>query len=117
MAAIDLKNINSYIIGTNLSTTINHFGNNLIRKEYNNLGLKVTSSTKLFMYNDEYKCHSFNKLTINEYFKTLNDIKKYDHELFRPDEYVTFKIEDYQNNYDPQLARAIEYLKEKNLKR
>lgn len=108
-AIVDLKRIGSIIIGTSISTILNCFGN-VTRNNIDNYALVI--SYKYFYY-DESSISMIGIETKDDFLKFKNDLsnKKYfEPQIFKPDYYVENSIEDYINNIDPYLDKAIEIL-------
>lgn len=108
MAFVNLKKIGSYTIGTDISTSLNAFGNvpgGLILEE---IGISVKRSSTYWYYDDKLNCKGFYKETFKEYFNNkkelLNPI------ILHPDEYVYMSVNDIINNNDKQLKQAIKYI-------
>ena len=116
MAVVDLEKIGSYFIGTPVATTLSAFGNNTRKKRLEQLGLRVSASTKFFLYNEKQNRSSFDKTTFAKKFPTLENFMKIDPQIFQPDELIYQTIEDLKSKNDSQLNRAIEYLLQKDKK-
>lgn len=110
MACIDLFKIGSYFIGTNISTTLNAFGNNPRQLILNDLGLKVSRSTKYFYYDDNLNCHSYDKSNFVATFKNREYFSSLDPLIFKPDKLVYRTLEDYKTGADVQMQAALDYL-------
>lgn len=112
MALIELKKIGSYIIGTNICTSLNAFGN--VPGEYfiDELGLKVKKSSTYWYYDANLNCKGFRKGEFEEYFKDNKNLLE--PIIFEPDQYVYMTIDDTINNNDSQLNAAIEYIKNRS---
>ena len=108
-AIVDLKSIGSIFVGTNIGTTLNHFGD-VKRIKLDNYILPI--STKYFYYDD--KTISMKEIdNKNDFIHFKNDSNNqmyFEPQIFKPDYYVESSIEDYQNNRDRQLELAIELL-------
>lgn len=104
-AVIDLKNIGSKIIGTEIGTTLNCFGNT----PRTNLGkFFLTASEKYFYYDEkDSKIKGIESKEEFEKFKNNPDNNKFfEPQVFKPDYYVENTIEDYKYGYDRQLDSA-----------
>lgn len=111
MACVDLLKIGSIFVGNNISTTLSAFGENesLILKDLN---MEVNRSTKFFYYDDELKCHSFNKQTFNKRFKTKEYFKTCDLKKLNINYQVFKSLKDYIDESDAQLSLALDLVKE-----
>lgn len=111
LACLELKELGSYFIGTEIGTTINVFG--WVPKPFimENIGLRVIKSVCYLLFKDEYHCTFLNKNTFNNYFKSVEDFNKLNRRVFMPDLYVEKSLEDYINGRDAQLEAALECLK------
>ena len=110
MAMIDLKKIGSYIIGTNVGTSLNYFGETPCKLDLNDLGLSIKRSNRYWFYDNDLNCRGFTKEEFENYFKDKRELLE--PIILTPDEYVKLSIEDVINNNDLQLNRAIDYIKE-----
>lgn len=108
MAFVELKKIGSYSIGTNISTSLNAFGNVPGQLDIEDMGLKVKRSSTYWYYDDNLKCHGFKKGEFEEYFKNRKDLLE--PLIVGPDEYVYMSVNDIINGRDPQLDRAIMHI-------
>lgn len=109
MALIDLKNIGAYSIGTDISTSLNAFGNVPCSYNIPDLDLYVKRSCSYWMYDKNYRCKGYTKDDFTSYFKKRRDLLE--PILLHPDEYVDLTIEDIINNNDVQLRAALNYFK------
>lgn len=109
-ALIDLKNIGSKFIGTEIGTTLNCFGN-VSRQTISKYILPV--AYKYFYYDEITK--SIKQIKEKDKFiKFKNNTENYvyfEPQIFRPDYYVDNTIEDYKNGYDRQLDAALMSMK------
>jgi hypothetical protein len=112
MALVDLKNIGSYIIGTNISTSLNAFGNIPGQLDLDDIGFIVKRSNTYWYYDKNLKCQGYQKTEFEDYFKDKKELLE--PIILEPDEYICTTIDDIINNKDPQLNRAINYIKEKH---
>lgn len=110
MACVNLSKIGSYFIGTNISTTLNAFGNNPKQLDIDEYDFRVSRSTKYFQYDSELKCQSYNKTTFKNSFKSPEYFNSLDPLKFQPNELVYKSLDDYINGTDSQLDAAIHYL-------
>lgn len=109
-ALIDLKNIGSKFIGTEIGTTLNCFGN-VSRQTIFKYTLPV--AYKYFYYDEITKSIKQIKEK-DEFVKFKNNPENYiyfEPQIFRPDYYVDNTIEDYKNGYDRQLDAALMFIK------
>lgn len=104
MAYVDLKRIGAYSVGTDISTSLNCFGNVPGPLEMNDLGLVVQRSSTYWLYND-LNCKGYNKDSFAEYFKTRKELLE--PVLLHPDCYVYLSVDDIINNKDVQLEKAL----------
>ena len=109
MMLVDLKKIGSYVIGTNISTSLNAFGNVPGGLEVEKLDLIVKRSNTYWYYDENLRCQGFTKDNFSSYFKDKKELLK--PKVIEPDEYVYNTVDDIINNKDSQLERAIEYIK------
>ena len=109
MMLVDLKKIGSYVIGTNISTSLNAFGNVPGGLEVEKLDLIVKRSNTYWYYDENLKCQGFTKDNFYSYFKDKKELLK--PKVIEPDEYVYNTVDDIISNKDSQLERAIEYIK------
>ena len=114
-AIVDLKNIGSRFVGTEIGTTFNSFGN-IVRRELDNF--LVTISTKYFYYNDEESLiHGLESKEELKEFKSHDENKKYFiPQEFEPSYYVENNLDDYKEHIDRMHERAKELLSS-NVKR
>ena len=110
MAFVDLKELGSHSIGTCISTSLNCFGENARHKNYEELGLAATGSSRYFYYDRNLAKTS---LTGKEEFESFFKGKKELLEPFilYPDEEVYLTLDDIKNGRDAQLESALDYLK------
>lgn len=113
-ACLDLKNIGSYFIGTNIATTLNACGYVNDSLDLNDIGLKVYKSIKYFVFKNN-ECIALDKNTFSDYFKNKEEFFNTNPGYFEPNQYVEFTLDDYINNHDPQLESAINYMIQKQL--
>jgi len=123
-AIFDLKNIGSKFIGTGIGTSLNCFGN-APRNDFDEFILPI--SNKYFYFDKECSMDKYrysikddlvNEININDkYFIPFEEMKKnkefFIPQIFEPDYYVYKTIEDYKNNIDPCLDKAISLFGEK----
>lgn len=109
MMLVDLKKIGSYVIGTNISTSLNAFGNVPGGLEVEKLDLIVKRSNTYWYYDENLRCQGFTKDNFSSYFKDKKELLK--PKVIEPDEYVYNTVDDIISNKDSQLERAIEYIK------
>jgi len=109
MAMMELKRIGSYIIGTNIGTSLNYFGETPDKLDLNDLKLSIKRSNRYWYYDQDLNCRSFTKGKFEEYFKDKKELLK--PIFFIPDEYVSLTVNDITSNNDKQLNRAINYIK------
>lgn len=111
-ACVDLLEIGSYFIGTNISTTLNAFGNVPYLLNLDEFGFGVIKSTKYLCYDDDFNFLSYDKLNFKEKFKNPEYFESLDQKEFHPNEFIYKSLEDYKNDIDSQLVAAIKYLSE-----
>ena len=110
MALVELKKIGAYIVGTNISTSFNAFGNNPSEYKIEGTDLIVKRSSSYFLYDSDYNCTSFSKNNFSEYFK---DRKKLLEPVFiKPDLEVKETVDDVVTGKDRQMMTAFQYLEE-----
>lgn len=109
MAMMDLKRIGSYIIGTNIGTSLNYFGENPDKLDLNDLGLSIKRSNRYWYYEKDLNCKSFTKAKFEDYFKNKKELLE--PIIFKPDRFVDLTVEDIISGNDVQLNSAIEYIK------
>ena len=112
MMFVDLKKIGSYVIGTNISTSLNAFGNVPGGLEIEELGLIVKRSNTYWYYDSNLKCQGFTKENFSSKFKDKKELLE--PRIIEPDEYVYNNVDDIISNKDAQLERAVEYIKSKD---
>ena len=111
MALVELKKIGAYVIGTDISTSLNAFGNNPSEYKIDGTELIVKRSSNYFLYDSEYNCESFSKNNFFEYFK---DRKALLEPVFiKPDLEVKETVDDIVAGRDIQMKMAFQYLEEK----
>lgn len=109
-AIIDLKNIESIFVGTEIGTTLNCFGN-VSRQIISKYILPVAH--KYFYYDNVTKSMKQVKAK-EEFIKFKNNSENQTYfkpQIFEPDYYVDNSIEDYKNGYDRQLDSALLLIK------
>lgn len=110
MALVELKKIGAYVIGTNISTSLNAFGNNPSEYKIDGTELIVKRSSNYFLYDSDYNCESFSKNNFFEYFK---DKKKLLEPVFiEPDLEVKETVNDIVTRRDRQMMAAFQYLED-----
>ena len=109
MMLVDLKKIGSYVIGTNISTSLNAFGNVPGGLEVEKLDFIVKRSNTYWYYDESLRCQGFTKDNFYSYFKDNKELLK--PKIIEPDEYVYNTVDDIISNKDSQLERAIEYIR------
>ena len=126
-AVYDLKNIGSKFIGTGIGSSMNHFGN-VSRNELDEFLIPI--SYKYFYFDKDCNKDSFYYSIKKEELSERNledgtyipfeEMKKnkefFIPQIFEPDYYVYKTIEDYKNNIDPCLDKAISLFDEKVIK-
>lgn len=108
MAYVELKKIGAYAIGTDISTSLNSFGNVLGEFVLKDLGLKIKRSSSYWFYDDSYTCIGFRKDTFSSYFKDKRELLE--PLILHPDKYVYLTSSDIIKEKDPQLEEALKYL-------
>ncbi len=115
MAYVDLKRIGAYSIGTDISTSLNCFGNVPGALKLDELGLIVKRSSTYWYYDEKFDCKGYRKGEFYNYFKNRKKLLK--PVILKPDMYVYLSVSDIVNKKDPQLETAINYFdlnKDKN---
>lgn len=74
MMLVDLKKIGGYVIGTNISTSLNAFGNVPGGLEVEKLDLIVKRSNTYWYYDENLKCQGFTKDNFSSYFKDKKEL-------------------------------------------
>lgn len=105
-ALIDLKNIGSIFIGTEIGTTLNCFGNIKVERPSKYI---LPVSEKYFYYDEKSKSikQIKEKEDFIEFKNNIDNQKYFEPQIFEPDYYVENTIEDYKNQYDRQLDSAL----------
>lgn len=108
MALVELKKIGAYIIGTDIGTSLNCFGNCSSNLDIDKLNIEVTSSSTYWYYDKELLLAGYEKNEFNTYFNNKKELLE--PVLLHPDKYVYLTKEDIINEDDKQLIEAINYL-------
>lgn len=111
MAMMDLKKIGGYIIGTNIGTSLNYFGETPNKIDLNNLGLSLKRSNRYWYYRSDLNCNSFIKDKFEDYFEDKKELLE--PIIFKLDEYVDMTVADIISGNDVQMDCAIERIKSK----
>ena len=98
MMLVDLKKIGSHVIGTNISTSLNDFGNVPGGLEIEELDLIVKRSNTYWYYDGNLKCQGFKKEDFSSYFKDKKELLE--PRIIEPDEYVYNNVDDIISNKD-----------------
>lgn len=98
MVMIDLKKIGSYIVDTNIGTSLNYFGETPGKLDLNDLGLSIKRSNRYWYYDENLKCKSFTKDNFEDYFKNKKEFLE--SIIFKLDKFVDLTIKDINNNDD-----------------
>ncbi len=114
MCAIDLKRIGAKLIGTDPGTPISCFGNNVMNKTFDDLGLRATGSATYWYYDEDYNCYGV-------YKENFEDELKSNPRLLKPtflhvDEKAILTLDDYVNNRDSVLDYALSLCSQKKVK-
>lgn len=110
MALVELKKIGAYVVETNISTSLNAFGNNPSEYKIEGTDLIVKRSSSYFLYDSDYNCTGFSKNNFSEHFK---DRKKLLEPVFiKPDLEVKETVDDVVTGKDRQMMTAFQYLEE-----
>ena len=110
MALVELKKIGAYVIGTNISTSLNAFGNNPSEYKIEGTDLIVKRSSSYFLYDNDYNCTSFSKDNFFEYFKDKTELLE---PIFiKPDLEVKETVNDIVTRRDRQMMAAFQYLED-----
>lgn len=107
MALINLINIGSFVIGTDISTSLNSFGNNPGKYLLPDYNMSLSRSSTYWFYDSNYNLTMYDKSNFNEYFNTRRELLEPN--IIHPDLYCYLDINDYINNKDSQLEEAIKY--------
>ena len=110
MALVELKKIGAYIIGTDIGTSLNCFGNCPSNLDIDKLNLRVTSSSTYWYYDKELSLLGYEKDEFNTYFNYKRELLE--PVLLHPDKYVSLTKEDIINENDKQMTEAVNYFKE-----
>lgn len=110
MALVELKKIGAYIIGTDIGTSLNCFGNCPSNLDIDKLNLRVASSSTYWYYDKELSLTGYEKDEFNTCFNNKKELLE--PVLLHPDKYVYLTKEDIINEYDKQMAEAVNYFKE-----
>ena len=109
MAFVDLKRIGAYSIGTDISTSLNCFGNTPGEYILEDLGLVVKRSSTYWLYDKDFNCTGYIKENFNDFFESRKELLE---PIFlHPDKYIKYKLEDIINNNDIALKEALDYFK------
>lgn len=109
MSMMDLKRIGSYIIGTNIGTSLNYFGETPDKLDLNDFGLSIKRSNRYWYYNEDLNCKSFTKGKFEEYFKDKKELLE--PIIFKPDRFVGLTVKNIISGNDEQMESAIKYIK------
>ena len=107
MALVELKKIKSYIIGTDIGTSLNCFGNCPSNLNIEKLNITVTSSSTYWYYDRSLLLTGYEKDEFTDYFNDKKELLE--PVLLHPDKYVYLTREDIIDNYDRQLTEALNY--------
>ena len=110
MALVELKKIGAYVIGTNISTSLNAFGNNPSEYKIDGTELIVKRSSNYFLYDSDYNCESFSKNNFFEYFKDKKELLE--PVFIEPDLEVKETVNDIVTRRDRQMMAAFQYLED-----
>lgn len=112
---VDLKRIGTKFVGTQIGTTLNCFGN-ISRNEFYDFVLPI--SYKYFYYDEE----NISMIVIDSKEKFLefknnpNNQKYFIPQFFEPDYYIVESIDDYKNNNDLYVKKALEIFNKEKIK-
>lgn len=106
-AFVELKKIGAYSIGTDISTSLNCFGNVPGSFKIDELDLIVKRSSTYWFYDNDYNCKSYKKGEFSNFFASKRELLE--PILLHPDEYVNLSIADIINGKDPQLDTALQF--------
>ena len=110
MALVELKKIGAHVIGTNISTSLNAFGNNPSEYKIDGTELIVKRSSNYFLYDSDYNCESFSKNNFFEYFKDKKELLE--PVFIEPDLEVKETVNDIVTRRDRQMMAAFQYLED-----
>ena len=103
-AAVDLKNVGSILVGEEIGTTINCFGNSL-RKDTSQFIIPISEK---YYYFDGSKIKGISTKEDFKKFKNNPNNKKYfEPQIIEPDYYVDQSINNYINEYDNPYESAL----------
>ena len=111
MAYVELKKIGAYSIGTDISTSLNCFGNVPGELKLDNLSLIIKRSSTYWYYDKYFKCTGYRKDSFTKYFRTRKDLLE--PIILHPDEYVYMSVDNILNGNDSQMMAAINYFRKK----
>lgn len=114
MAFVELKKIGAYAIGTDISTSLNAFGNVPGKLEIKDLDLFVQRSSTYWLYDSKLKCTGYRKDSFFEHFKSKKELLE--PVFLHPDLYVDLSVDDIIQNNDSQLNAALQYFKKEKRK-
>lgn len=107
MAFVELKKIGAYAIGTDISTSLNAFGNVPGKFEIQDLDLSVQRSSTYWLYDIQLQCTGYRKNSFFDYFTSRRELLE--PVLLHPDLYVELSVNDIIHNNDLQLNAALQY--------
>ena len=103
-AVLDLQSIGSKFVGTELGTTINHFGY-VENFELPHTKVRIGCSIR-YWYHEKDKMKGLDKNNFEEFYNNPNNNKYFSCTNFEPDVYVKNSYEDYLNDIDRELDVA-----------
>ena len=109
MAYVNLKRIGAYSIGTDISTSLNCFGNIPGQLRIKDFNLIVRRSSTYWLYDNNFNCKGYRKGEFEKFFTSRKELLE--PMILHPDEKVVLSIDDIINGNDPQLMAAINYFK------
>lgn len=113
MAYLDLKKIGAYSIGTDISTSLNHFGNVPGSLTLEGLDLIVKRSSTYWFYDEDFRCTGYRKDSFADYFNTRRELLE--PMIIHPDEYSYLTVDDILTGNDTQMMSAINHINKKRL--
>jgi hypothetical protein len=111
LAAIELRDMGSKMVGTRIGTSLNNYGE-VEKVTLPNTRLNVGVSQKYYWYDySKSSVASLNKAKYSKYFANGKHSEVFVPQIFEPDIYIEPTIENYKNGIDIQYITAIEELK------
>lgn len=105
MMMVDLKRIGAESIGTSPGTPVNCFGNNLLRRKYDNVNMTLSVSTIYWYYKKDLSCFGIRKDRFEDVFKGREE--ELEPWFLSVDEKVERPLSDYTEGNDTVLNTAL----------